>query len=267
MLGTFALRGRVTRAPGRRYGGRMSGHRGVLAAVVLLLVAAVPACGFADDNYDNAQRALDRSTPDLTVPETVTTLKPYQTIPGDVTSESIPVELATPEQRAAALVEAQQRIDDRKAGRTPGAGATRPGSGGTAPGLPATTTTTTVPDTPACRASRSVQETGVLLVTATNASPADYRASVFAVGSSFRALVPLLPPEQRNVATVVAAAFAPVESRALAATSTSAMKAEVRTFLAAQSRNVTTVLKAAAVLCPQAITDNLDQAEKVTIDG
>lgn len=248
----------------------MSGHRGVLAAVVLLLVAAVPACGFADDNYDNAQRALDRSRPDLTVPETVTTMKPFQTIPGDATSsDSIPVELATPEQRAAAIAQATQRAEARKAG---GKGAAAGGGtpSGTAPAVPVATpatTTTTVPDTPACRASRSLQETGVLLMAATNASPADYRSALRAVGSSFRALSTLLPAEQRAVALKVAAAYLPVENRALLATTTSQMKADVRAFLAVESKDVTTVLKAASVLCPQVITENTDQAEKVKIDG
>jgi len=240
----------------------MSGHRGVLAAVALLLLAAVPACGFADDNYENAQAALDRSKPNLTVPETVTTMKPYQTIPGDDTSGSIPVELATPAQRAAALAEAQQRADDRKAGRptsptSASGGATSPG------GAPTGATTTTVPDTAACRATRALQETGVLLVTSKGASPADYRAAIAAAATSFRALAPLLPGEQRNVATVVAAAFAPVEERAAASTSTAAMRADVRAFLAAQGKNVTTVLKGGSVVCPQVLDDNLDQAETV----
>ena len=241
-------------------------HRGVLAAVSLLLLSSLAACGFADDNYDNAQDALNRSRPNLTVPASVTTMKPFQTLPGEATGDSIPVELATPEQRAAALAEAQQRIDDRKAGRLPGS-SSRPGTAGgpaaTGGGVPTTTTTTTVPDTPACRATRSLQETGVLLVTSKGASPSDYRAAIAAAATAFRILAPLLPAEQRNVATVVAAAFAPVEERAATAGTTSEMRADVRQFLAVQGKNVTTVLKGGSFVCPQLLDNNLDQAEKV----
>lgn len=240
----------------------MSGHRGVVAAVSLLLLAALPACGFADDNYENAQAALDRSRPNLTVPATVTTMAPFQTIPGDDTSGTIPVELATPEQRAAALAEAQQRAEDRKAGRTPGSAAGPFASPAPSPPPAApTSTTTTVPDTPGCRAIRSLQETGVLLVSSKGAAPSDYRVAIASTASSFRTLAPLLPPAQRNVAAVVVAAFAPVEERAATATTTAAMRADVQSFLAAQGKNVTTVLKGGSFVCPQLLDSNLDQAE------
>lgn len=248
----------------------MSGHRGVLAAVSLLLLAALPACGFADDNYENAQAALDRSRPDLTVPATVTTMAPFQTIPGDDTSGSIPVELATPEQRAAALAEAQQRAEDRKAGRTgtTGSGSAGGASGGTArPPTTVAPTTTTVPDSPACRASRQLQVVGGMVVLSPKDSLPAYRDSISALGGVWRQVQLAVPPANRPLVDGVLGAYVQVEQRASAATTTSQVRAELTGFLQAQSKQITKVLTVLTSLCPQVIDTGQDQAETIQLDS
>jgi hypothetical protein len=247
----------------------MSAHRGVLAAVALLLLAAVPACGFADDNYDNAQAALDRSKPDLTVPETVTTMAPYQTIPGDDTSGSIPVELATPAQRAAALAEAQQRADDRKAGRVSGSGTAGGTAGGAAGGTPtaAGPTTTTVPDTPACRASRQLQVVGGMVVLSPKDSLTAYRESISALGGVWRQVQQAVPADNRPLVDGVVGAYVAVEVRAGAATTTSEVRAELTGFLQSQSKQITKVLTVLTSLCPEVIDSGQDQAETIKLDN
>jgi hypothetical protein len=240
-----------------RYGGPMSAHRGVLAAVALLLLAAVPACGFADDNYDNAQAALDRSKPDLTVPETVTTMAPYQTIPGDDTSGSIPVELATPAQRAAALAEAQQRADDRKAGRVSGSVTAGGGALGTAP------TTTTVPTSAACNSSRKLQEVGTLLLMSPKVALPAYRESLSALARTWQDVLTVLPPANRPLAEPVVAAFLDVEAKSVTATSVDEVVKNLTFFLRSQSKQITKVLTVLTSLCPEVIDSGQDQAESV----
>ena len=254
----------MTPAAGRRYGGRMSRHRGVLAALSLLLLAALSACGFADDNYENAQSELDRSKPDLTVPASVTTMQPFQTIPGEATGGSIPVELATPAQRAAALAEAQQRADDRKAGRTSTSG--RPGTSG---GTPRATgpTTTTVPDTPACRVSRQLQVVGGMVVLSPKDSLTAYRESISALGGVWRQVQQAVPADNRPLVDGVVGAYVAVELRAGAATTTSEVRAELTGFLQSQSTEITKVLTVLTSLCPQVIDSGQDQAETIKLDN
>ena len=254
----------MTDGPARSYDQPMSVHRGVVAAAAVLLVASLSACGFADDNYTNAEKALQNSRPDLTVPASVTTMAPFQTLPGDETGGTLPVELATPEQRAAAIAEAQQRAEERRTGVVPAQGGA-PGTRRPTPAAPTTTTTSTIPDTPQCRAALAVQTSGSLLVLSKNAGVAEVRTAVAQVANSFRSLAQLVPPEQRTVGLAVAAAFLPVEQRAATATSSRAIRTDVQQFLAAQSKNVTVVLKAASVICPQVITENTDQAEKINV--
>lgn len=240
----------------------MSRYRGVLAAVSLLLLAALPACGFADDNYENAQSELDRSRPNLTVPATVTTMAPFQTIPGDDTSGSIPVELATPAQRAAALAEAQQRAEDRKAGR-------KPGTTGSAGGTPTSAgpTTTTVPDTPACNASRQLQVVGGMVVLSPKDSLPAYRESISALGGVWRQVQLAVPSANRPLVDGVLGAYVQVEQRAVAATTTSQVRAELTEFLQAQSKQITKVLTVLTSLCPQVIDTGQDQAETIQLDS
>ena len=239
----------------------MSAHRGVLAAVALLLLAAVPACGFADDNYDNAQAALDRSKPDLTVPETVTTMAPYQTIPGDDTSGSIPVELATPAQRAAALAEAQQRADDRKAGRVSGSGT----AGGTAGGAAGGTapTTTTLPTSAVCNSSRKLQEVGTLLLMSPKVALPAYRESLSALARTWQDVLTVLPPANRPLAEPVVAAFLDVEAKSVTATSVDEVVKNLTFFLRSQSKQITKVLTVLTSLCPEVIDSGQEQAESV----
>ena len=239
----------------------MSRHRGVLAALSLLLLAALSACGFADDNYENAQSELDRSKPDLTVPASVTTMQPFQTIPGEATGGSIPVELATPAQRAAALAEAQQRADDRKAGRT--------STSGSAGGTPTAVgpTTTTVPDTPACRASRQLQVVGGMVVLSPKDSLTAYRESISALGGVWRQVQQAVPADNRPLVDGVVGAYVAVELRAGAATTTSEVRAELTGFLQSQSTEITKVLTVLTSLCPQVIDSGQDQAETIKLDN
>lgn len=247
----------------------MSRYRGVLAAVPLLLLAALPACGFADDNYENAQAALDRSRPDLTVPATVTTMAPFQTIPGDDTSGSIPVELATPEQRAAALAEAQQRAEDRKAGRKPGTTGSAGGASGGAVRPPTTVapTTTTVPDSPACNASRQLQVVGGMVVLSPKDSLPAYRESIAALGGVWRQVQLAVPAANRPLVDGVVGAYVQVEQRAFVATTTSQVRAELTGFLETQSKQITKVLTVLTSLCPQVIDTGQDQAETIQLDS
>ena len=247
----------MTPAAGRRYGGRMSRHRGVLAALSLLLLAAMTACGFADDNYENAQSELDRSKPDLTVPASVTTMQPFQTIPGEATGGSIPVELATPAQRAAALAEAQQRADDRKAGRVSGSVTAGGGTGGRAP------TTTTVPTSPACSSSRKLQEVGTLLLMAPKTALPAYRDSVAALARTWQDVLAVLPPANRPLAEPVVAAFVDVQARSVTATSVDEVVGSLSLFLQSQSKQITKVLTVLTSLCPEVIDSGQDQAESV----
>jgi hypothetical protein len=229
--------------------------------MALLLLAALPACGFADDNYENAQSELNRSRPDLTVPATVTTMQPFQTIPGEATGGSIPVELATPAQRAAALAEAQQRADDRKAGRT--------STSGSAGGTPtaAGPTTTTVPDTPACRASRQLQVVGGMVVLSPKDSLTAYRESISALGGVWRQVQQAVPADNRPLVDGVVGAYVAVELRAGAATATSEVRAELTGFLQSQSKQITKVLTVLTSLCPQVIDSGQDQAETIKLDN
>ena len=268
----------------------MSGHRGVLAAVALLLLAALPACGYADDNYENAQNALDRSKPNLTVPETVTTMKPFQTLPGEATADSIPVELATPEQRAAALAEAQRRIDDRKAGRTGAAAGGTTGTGGTGTGTgaagtgattsggsaaggrggattPSGTTSTTLPDSPSCNASRQLQVVGGMVVLAPKDSLPAYRDSITALAGVWRQIQLAVPAANRPLVDGVVVAYLNVQQKALFATTTAQVRAELMTFLQSQSKQITKVLTVLTSLCPQVITAGQDQAETINLNG
>jgi hypothetical protein len=229
--------------------------------VSLLLLTALSACGFADDNYENAQSELNRSKPDLTVPATVTTMKPFQTIPGEASGGSIPVELATPAQRAAALAEAQQRADDRKAGRVPGSVAAGGAVGGAAPRpVP---TTTTVPDTSACNSSRKLQEVGTLLLLAPKASLPAYRDSVAALARTWQDVLAVLPPANRPLAEPVVAAFLDVQARSVTATSVDEVVGNLSFFLQSQSKQITKVLTVLTSLCPEVIDSGQDQAESV----
>ncbi len=241
----------------------MPRHRGVLAAVLLLLCVGASACGFADDNYTDAQAALDRSNPDLTVPATVTTMKPFQTLPGAETGESIPVELATPEQRAAAIAQAQQQAEDRRAGRVPGRpGAPGPGAATTAPPAP---TTTTIPVTPACTASRRLQVVGNMVVLSPPDSLASQRDAVSALSGVWREVQAAVPPVNRPLVDGVVLAYLAVEQRALTATTSAQLRAELTGFLGTQSREITKVLTVLTSLCPQVIDTGQDQAESINL--
>lgn len=241
----------------------MSLHRGVVAAAAVLLVASLSACGFADDNYTNAEKALENSRPNLTVPASVTTMAPFQTLPGDETGGSLPVELATPEQRAAAVAEAQQRAEDRKAGRVPG----RPGAPGA--GVPSTAstapTTTTVPVTPACTASRRLQVVGNMLVLSPRDSLASQRDAVAALAGVWREVQAAVPPANRPLVDGVVLAYLEIEQRALTATTSAQLRGELTGFLRSQSREITKVLTVLTSLCPQVIDTGQDQAESIDL--
>ena len=244
---------------------------GTVAIAVVLSVLG--ACGFADDNYQNAQAELDRSRPVLTVKATTTTAAPLPTLAPEPVRK-VPVRRATPEEVAAnRAAEAQARRDAAVARSGRGRAGTarrpfRPGPGTTAPATIITiTTTTTAPLSPLCFNVRALQVTGGRIVMSRDLPPEAYRQVVADTSATFRRMVALMPADKRALGDEVAAAFADVETRAQAAASTAEIRSEVQSFMRAQGRRITGVLNLASLLCPQVISSGQNQAETIVIDG
>ena len=214
----------------------------------LLLVAAA-GCGFADDNYEKAQAELDRSSPNLTVKQPVTTAAPFDTLPKVPVSE-IPLRPATPGDGQVAPTGA---LGDNPTGSTREAGAspevaTGPGSGpyGGGFGVP-----TTIPLSPLCQAASSLDDLGRVMVAATDVSPSEFKAVALKTTGAFRRVVELLPADQRVAGNSLQASLSQFEAFTARPASTGEMRTYWRQLIQLEGPAITSVLKDVSYLCPQ----------------
>jgi len=266
--------------------------------VAVALLGTTAGCGFADDNYQAAQKELDNSKTELTVPGSTSTVKPFEVLPASPAS-SIPVRRATPAEVAAGQVGAGPAPTSpgpagssgsgtpkpgsvspaggtSQAGATPGgttqAGATPGGTtqagatqGGTYPATITTTTTTTVPLSSFCLAARKLQEAGTLVVMGSRSTPAQYRTAIAGVGGALRRLAAGFPANRRPVAQGVATAYAGLEASVKNLTTTTEMIRAAQGFMASNGKQVTSVMRISGELCPVIIDGGYDQAETLQL--
>lgn len=223
-----------------------------VVTALAVLAGSLTACGFADDNYTNAEKALQNSRPNLTVPATVTTMKPFETIPGSRTTDSIPVKVASPEEVAAARARAS--------------GAATPGSASGAGALrPAPVTTTTQPDTPLCRSAQSLQEVGELLTSARGAAPADFPV---VVATALRALDEVVSQLRKDLVpgwAEVRQTIAVWQGSLTTIDTVAEMRRSLQDFLRTVGPQVTKTLQVVSLYCPQQF-DGSQRAEDIS-DG
>lgn len=252
--------------------------------MAVALLGTTAGCGFADDNYQAAQKELENSKTELTVPGSTSTVKPFEVLPASPAS-SIPVRRATPAEVAAGQVGAGPAPTSPGPAGSSGAGTPKPGlvspaggttpagatQGGTTPGgttprgtYPATTTTT-VPLSPFCLAARKLQETGTLVVLGSRSTPAQYRTAIAGVGGALRRLAAGFPANRRPVAQDVATAYAGLEASVKNLTTTTEMVRAAQGFMASNGKQVTSVMRISGELCPAIIDGGYDQAETLQL--
>ncbi|MFM7068745.1 MAG: hypothetical protein ACKOYM_04715 [Actinomycetes bacterium] len=227
--------------------------------VVAAVLCAAAGCGWADDNYQNAEARLQRSSPNLTVDATTTTLAAPTTMPGDRTRK-IPVRRATPGQIAAA----RDRAARERAASAPSTIVLPDGRVVTVPRRPGTYPTTTAeprdigpgpyptPDdlSPLCRALYDLTSTAFKIRRDEKAPLSQYRLYTLLSLDRFTDMARLVPAEASATAVTLISKSDALRSQVQAATTPLRIYELMTRFVFVNGAEINRVLAAVAKECP-----------------
>lgn len=279
-------------------------RRGALGLVLAVVVALVASCGWADDNYTNAQAQLDRSNPNVTVNETTTTGKPFTTIPRDKV-EAIPVSTtirgsATPDgggpgtsgtagagteapaPGTLVVIKADGSIVSGAIRRPDGAivdknGVVLPGAV-VIPALPTTTTqpprppktesgppVTTKAQLPVCAAFAEVQNNSFQLAKPAKVPLSQYKLNTALVFDRFDTFAALLPADLRGVGQALQNRGALLRAAVLAAPTALAVHDLIQQFQFTAAGDINSMLRSLAFICPELFPEGFKESDSVQL--